>query len=525
MARGLSGPTLAGLHGVLEAGSLTGLTEAQLLRRYLAFGDQRAFEVLVSRHAPLVLGVCRRFIRDPHDVEDAFQATFLILVRKAASIREPSRLGPWLFGVAYRVATRSRASAASRKACETATSDLNPRQDTAARDLDDLRFVVDEELNALPEKYRAPIVLCYLEGRSHDEAASQLGWPIGTVRSRLSRARDRLRTRLSRRGYAPLAVLLEREAGPLWPAPETPPALIQAMIETVNRTSMGRSITAATVSRSVEFLSKGVLTMMWMSKIKTAAAFVLAATAIGSGAILYAQSRPGAPGDSGAGDAPSARTGTSSRPADAIVGRGATPGQDLMPEGATRPSPHELSLRLKLALQKLKFREQMYRKAFANIDALEEARIDVEIIRARIVEEQAALEEELELLEARKEAKHVDIQAANVLVKRLEDAAARTMTLVKQGAVSTEAASKTERDVAVEQSRRDQLRAEVRLLEIRIKHVQRRLLQFAKEKPEKPGIQEDPKRGANGTPPAPPQLDPGEVRSGDRGQEPPAKRP
>jgi len=174
---------------VLDLGTFSGLTEGQLLERYLTCRDERAFEMIVTRHAGMVLGVCRRILTDPNDVEDAFQATFLILIRKASSIRSRDRLSPWLYGVAYKVASRARALSKARNARECTRRVLDLPDRARADPGSGLFPIIDEELTRLPEKYRAPLRLCCLEGKSHDEAASELAWPVGTVRSRLFRGR------------------------------------------------------------------------------------------------------------------------------------------------------------------------------------------------------------------------------------------------------------------------------------------------------------------------------------------------
>src|SRR5215472_4077824 len=180
------------------------LTDRHLLERFVSAQDQAAFAALVQRHGPMVLGVCRRLLRDAHEAEDAFQATFLVLVHKARSIDRPELLGPWLYGVAVRIAGQAR-QAARRRAREreaAAMPDGDPSVELVWREL---RQVLDEELGRLAQKYRAPLVLVYLEGKTTEEVARQLGCPKGTVQSRLARGRDRLRQRLVRRGVVPSA--------------------------------------------------------------------------------------------------------------------------------------------------------------------------------------------------------------------------------------------------------------------------------------------------------------------------------
>src|SRR5262249_55367639 len=216
MASGYRGSVVGSLGWLFEAGTVAGLGEAQLLERFLARGDEAAFEAILQRHGPMVLGVCRRVLDDPHDVADAFQATFLILVKKARSIRDRNALGTWLYGVARRVAVRAKVNARRRHArertgvgAEGLDVDINPERSRSDRlEMQELRSTIDDELERLPARYRAPVILCDLEGRTHEQAAAQLGCPVGTVKSRLARGRERLRSRLGRRGGAPSAALL-----------------------------------------------------------------------------------------------------------------------------------------------------------------------------------------------------------------------------------------------------------------------------------------------------------------------------
>jgi RNA polymerase sigma factor (sigma-70 family) len=204
-------------------------TDQELLERFLHDRDPAAFTALVRRHGPLVWGVCRRLVQQPCDAEDAFQATFLILLRNARSIGSRPALASWLHGVAYRVATRLRQenfrilNPDSRLPGRTV---IDPGLEAAWRELSAL---LDGEVQALPEKYRAPLVLCYLEGRTRDQAARQLGWSLRTLDRRLAQGKDLLRGRLTRRGVALSAALLSAGlAGPATAAP-SPAALAQAV--------------------------------------------------------------------------------------------------------------------------------------------------------------------------------------------------------------------------------------------------------------------------------------------------------
>ena len=163
-----------------------GLTDGQLLEHFVASREEVAFEALVRRHGPMVLGVCRRVLRNPHDADDAFQATFLVLVRKAASVVPREKVANWLYGVAYQTALKARATTARRRMKE---GQLMAASEPAAAEQDfwrDVQPVLDEELNRLPGKYREPIVLCELMGKTRKEVARQLGWPEGTVSGRLA---------------------------------------------------------------------------------------------------------------------------------------------------------------------------------------------------------------------------------------------------------------------------------------------------------------------------------------------------
>jgi RNA polymerase sigma factor (sigma-70 family) len=185
-------------------------TDKQLLNHYVRGRDSAAFCDLVARHGPAVNRICRGVLRNAHEAEDAFQATFLLLALKAPQIRDPDALGGWLRGVAYRVAIRARRQAARRREHERARAQLSRDQPAMAPEEPsrELREVVGDELTRLPEDYRLPIVLCYLDGLTHQEAARRLDWPIGTVKVRLVRGRRMLRERLKRRGVALGAGLL-----------------------------------------------------------------------------------------------------------------------------------------------------------------------------------------------------------------------------------------------------------------------------------------------------------------------------
>lgn len=268
------------LQALFDVGAVGILSDEQLLERFIARREGAVFEAVVRRHGPMVWGVCRRVLRDHHDAEDAFQATFLVLARKAASILPRRKLGNWLYGVAYQTSIKARAKRAKRRDREAQVS--NAPEPMAASDdrLGELAESLDRELSRLPEKYRIPIVLCDLEGRDHREAANQLGWPVGTVSSRLSRARAMLAGRLSRRGLSlsagSLALLLAEESAsagiPTW--------LIGHTAQAPRLFAAGGAATAGVVPAKVAALTGEVLKMMLLSKIKAITVTVLMASAL-----------------------------------------------------------------------------------------------------------------------------------------------------------------------------------------------------------------------------------------------------
>lgn len=179
------------------------ISDGQLLERFIAHRDEAAFTDLVHRYGTLVLGVCQRVLGDCHQAEDAFQATFLVLVRKAKILDKSGPLGNWLYAVAFRTATKARMIAARRRARERQAMNSTTETYTVENQAwNELRPILDQELSQLPRKYRAPLVLCYLEGKTQQEAAQELGWPSGSMSRRMNRARQLLRDRLEKRGMA-----------------------------------------------------------------------------------------------------------------------------------------------------------------------------------------------------------------------------------------------------------------------------------------------------------------------------------
>jgi RNA polymerase sigma factor (sigma-70 family) len=274
-------------------------TDGELLDRFVATRDEDAFTQLVRRHGGLVLGVCRRVLGDAHAAEDVFQATFLVLVRKAAALDRRRPLGNWLYTVAYRLALTARANALRRRTRESQVASARPETKPAERD-HDLCVVLDEELHRLPERHRAPLVLCYLEGKTNEQAAQALGWPRGSISRRLAEARDLLRERLVGRGYAYSAAgfgtLVATTAG----SAAVPLPLLDATVRAGLWFAAEGAASAAVLSTEAVTLAKGVLHTMAIQKLKIAAAVVLVAGMLGGGGTFFLQSVVGAP----AGDTP-----------------------------------------------------------------------------------------------------------------------------------------------------------------------------------------------------------------------------
>jgi RNA polymerase sigma factor (sigma-70 family) len=220
MAVRLGGRAIREIRTLFDWGAIGSWTDKQLLSQFSTGGEGReaALRVLINRHAPMVMGICRRVLGDEAAAEDAFQATFLILVKKADSLRGYEMLTNWIYGVALRVAKKDRARTARRRVVERRAADARTGWPGEELENAELRSVVDEEVARLPDRYRLPMILCYLEGLRHEEIARRLGCPVGTVESRLSRARERLRARLTRRGLSPtysaLALVLNPPNGP-----------------------------------------------------------------------------------------------------------------------------------------------------------------------------------------------------------------------------------------------------------------------------------------------------------------------
>jgi RNA polymerase sigma factor (sigma-70 family) len=274
------------LRTLIGAGAAGDPIDRELLQRFAADQEEAAFEALMQRHGPMVLGVCRRVLQDVHAAEDAFQATFFVLVRKAASLDRRGSLAGWLYTVAYHLALKARASALRLRVRERPLEDLPAAEPSADSIWWELRPILDEELNRLPEKYRAPLVLCYLEGKTNEQAAQELGCPFGTVSSRLARGRDLLRARLSRRNLA-LSPALFATALTRMPAAVLSATLRETTRKAALLFAVGRT-TAEGMTPAV-VLANGMLRATGITPLRIAAALLLTVSVVGSAAALLIQ--------------------------------------------------------------------------------------------------------------------------------------------------------------------------------------------------------------------------------------------
>jgi RNA polymerase sigma factor (sigma-70 family) len=265
-------PVLRQIHHLAGLQAAAGRGDRDLLGEFVARGDESAFAALVRRHGPLVLGVCRHVLGHEQDAEDAFQATFLVLARNAAAVRKGEALASWLHGAAYRIALRAKRDAARRRAREGRVRVMPPRN---RQDLGwtEVQAILDEEISGLPEKYRAPFVLCYLAGKSGPEAARELGLKEGTLWSRLAHARKHLQARLSRRGIAPGAALGAATVSSGAAGARVPAALAGCTVRAAVPYAAGRAPAAAT--RAVA-LAEGAARALFPARLKAVTVLLLA---------------------------------------------------------------------------------------------------------------------------------------------------------------------------------------------------------------------------------------------------------
>jgi len=291
-----SSSALRNVQMVFAAGTVAGRTDGELLEQCRSPDRQSrelAFTALIERHGPMVVRTCRSFLRDEHAVEDAFQATFLVFLRRAGSLWVRDSLGPWLHQVACRVASGMRSAAARHRRHEQRAARAPDSQELDPA-WDDLGPVIHQELDRLPERYRAPILLCCLEGLTQTQAAGQLGWRMGTLQSRLARGRERLRGRLIKRGVAPCtgiaAAILSQEGS----RAAVPAFLVDSTIRAGAHFAALQAAAAGAVPATVAKLTEGVLKAMFFHKMKALAGALMAVGLISTGVAVWAQQRPAA---------------------------------------------------------------------------------------------------------------------------------------------------------------------------------------------------------------------------------------
>jgi RNA polymerase sigma factor (sigma-70 family) len=270
-----------------------GLADGELLERFTRERDEAAFEVLVWRHGPLVLSLCNRLLHNSHDAEDVLQATFLALVKKAGAIGKRDSLGSWLYKVAYRIALRVRETARRRRERAAPVEDLAAGSVPGEEACDQRRLLLEEAIDGLPEHYRTATVLCYLQGKSHKEIAEELARPLGTVSTRLARAREMLRKHLARRGVPLSAGLLSATLAQHAVAAPVGPLLVASTVKAATLVAAGQAAGAGVISARVAALTQGVLKTMFHTQLKTATAALLVGGLLLAGLLLAGPS--GAP--------------------------------------------------------------------------------------------------------------------------------------------------------------------------------------------------------------------------------------
>jgi RNA polymerase sigma factor (sigma-70 family) len=270
------------IHSLVGNPAFKNLTDGELLKRFVGAGEEAAFTELLRRHGRLVWGVCRRILHHEQEAEDAFQIVFLVLTNRAKSIRKQASVSSWLYGVAYRVAVRIKQKARKRRACEEQALRASPTNTVSEACFHELQAILDDELNRLPEKYRAPFVLCYFEARSGQEAARELGLRERTLSSRLAQARKMLQKRLRRRGATLTAGLCAMALAQETAATALPPALFEATRAAALLEITGKA--SAPLAPGIVATVEEILRSMAITKLKVFGAMILATSLVAAGA-------------------------------------------------------------------------------------------------------------------------------------------------------------------------------------------------------------------------------------------------
>jgi RNA polymerase sigma factor (sigma-70 family) len=457
---------------LFRTGTAAGLSDDQLLERFATRHDEAAeaaFGALMERHGPMVLSVCRRTLTDPNDALDAFQATFLILIREADSVRKRRSLASWLFGVARRVSAHTRGAEARRRQIERRAE----RRNVVAFETTTAGGEVWEEVDRLPETLRAAVVLCYLEGLTHEQAADRLGWPVGTVRSRLARARNRLRTRLARRGLAPEGATL---SALMLKAPPLQQSVVGPMIKAAMLTGHGTAeagLTSAAVA-----LTEGVVRSMLLTKLKFTALGLFVAAALAAAAGEIAHRRMPAVGTAAAVQVEVVSAGPAQEEPQPPGTKPKAPDVDasIVPPLKTERRHNAMEMRLKRALRVFQRRQELWKSKAISSQVLEDARGNVESLIAEIETQHDDLADQAEVLAAQLEAKRSELRVAEAQLQQAE-LARRHLSRLKENLKTVDPLElgKAEIELKVQTALRDTKRAEVRETEVRLKHVRRKL--------------------------------------------------
>jgi RNA polymerase sigma factor (sigma-70 family) len=464
-----------------------GLTDAQLLARWLASRDEAAFELLVWRHGPTVLGVCRRLLRRSQDIEDAFQATFLVLLRKAGTIGKGNAVAGWLYQVAYRVALQAR-QRTSRQALLDDRDVLIPAPMTAdPTDWHDVRPVLDDEVSRLPVRYRTVFVLCCLQGKTNEEAAREIGVPTGTVLSRLARARARLRARLTRRGVTLTAGLLATGATGEAPA-AVPASLIVSTMKAALLGAAEEAAAAGVITAQAAALTKGALHAMWLSKVQATAALVLSVALIGGCGMFTYRALAAGPGDGSSQVASADESATKENGNDKSDEAEKHRVKDEQPEDQRQRALLEDAT---LRARKLQLENDMLKKRVKELeDKMASARPSKSTTpppweKARSEPSSAVSPAEkqdardtVEIMQAQLQVKKAELQGAMVYLQAAQRNITRVNALAKTRAISNEEVQAAEDKLARQKAAVQVKEAELLEQEVRLRQATRRLDQL-----------------------------------------------
>jgi RNA polymerase sigma factor (sigma-70 family) len=266
-----------------------GLSDVDLLRQFVEDRNQQAMAAIIARHGSLVMGVCRRVLRNDHDAADAFQATFLVLLKKANSIGKVTSLAGWLYSVAHRVANKARSQSSWRQKREGSGLEMNPAVPPNEPVDEETVGLIHEELCNLPENFRLPLILCCLEGEAREDAAEHLGWTLGSLKGRLERGRELLLARLKRRGVVLSVAALAGAFAQQATAAEVPAALASSTVSTLTLVVAGQSLIGGTVSAHTAALTQGVLKAMFIAKLKVAGVVLITGGVVATGSAVVVQ--------------------------------------------------------------------------------------------------------------------------------------------------------------------------------------------------------------------------------------------